>query len=178
MFQSLRIGTPLYVLHKNEPKLEVGEVIFVSQPVNQFGQTIYQQGIMNPAPATVDIKIKSNDKTIELQKLPANMSIADYGNGMVISESRDSIINELGVLRQNSERIIASIDQHKDIVSKCDALMQELNPQVKQDAERQKEMLALGERVGGLGERVGGLEKSMQNIEGLLTQILDSKKEK
>lgn len=167
MFQSLRIGTPLYVLHKNDPKLEVGEVTYVSQPVNQFGQPVYG----NAQPATVDVRIQCGDQPIELKKLPATLNIADYGNGLVVSESREAIGNEVVVLRQNSQRILESTDQHKAVVAKCDELLKELNPQVRQEAERQKE-------IESLGHRVGGLEESLERIEGLLIQSLKTKTKK
>lgn len=167
MFQSLRIGTPLYVLHKNEPKLEVGEVTYISQPTNQFGQPVYG----GTQPSTVDVRIRCGEQPIELQKLPATQTIADYGNGMVISESREAISNEVAVLRQNSQRILESTEQHTAIVRKCDELLSELNPQVKHEAERQKEMDALCQRVGGL-------ESSMERIEGLLIQTLKGKTKK
>lgn len=171
MFQNLRIGTPLYVLYKNEPKVDHGEVIFVGNPVPQFGQTTFNAGIMAQQPMTVDVKIKSGEQTIELQKLPATMSIADYGNGMVVSESRDAILNEISVLKGNSQRVIDSVEQHKKVVQKCDALLEDLNPQIRQDAERSREIEALSSRVGGL-------ESSIGRIEELLTRTLNNKKEK
>lgn len=167
MFHSLRIGTPLYVLRKNEPKLEVGEVTFVSQPVNQFNQPFYG----GTQPTTVDIKIQIGDKPMDFQKLPATFTIADCGNGVVVSESREAISNEINILRQNSQRILESTDQHKAIVRKCEELLQELNPQVRQEAERAKE-------IESLGNRVGGLEMSLERIEGLLIQSLKSKTKK
>lgn len=164
MFQSLRNGTPLYVLRKNEPKLEMGEVTFVSQPVNQFGQPVYG----GTQPATVDIKIQIADKQMDLQKLPATFTIADCGNGIVVSESRDAISNEINILRQNSQRILESTEQHKAIVQRCNELLAEINPQVKQEAERTKE-------IESLSQRVGGLENSLADIKGLLIQSLNTK---
>lgn len=165
MFQSLRIGTPLYVLHKNEPRLEVGEVTHVTTPVNQFGQPVYG----NNQPATVDVQIRCGERSIELKQLPATLAITDYGNGRVIAESRDAISNEIAVMRQNSQRILESTEQHTAIVRKCDELLQELNPQVKQEAERQRE-------IEMLGKRVGGLENSLVRIEELLIQSMKPKK--
>ena len=164
MFQSLRIGTPLYVLRKNEPKLEIGEVTFVGQPVNQFNQPVYG----GTQPATVDVNIQIGDKPMNLQKLPAMLTIADCGNGIVVSESREAISNEINILRQNSQRILESIDQHQAIVQKCNELLAEINPQVKQEAERAKE-------IESLGNRVGGLENSLAEIKGLLIQSLNTK---
>ena len=101
MFSNLRIGTPLYILHKQDPKLEIGEVTFVSQPAPQFGTT-YTSGYPMPAPKMlVDVKIKSpGGEVVDLQKLPADLSIADFGNGMVVSESRDAIYNEIDAISE------------------------------------------------------------------------------
>lgn len=139
----------------------------VSPPVPQFGQT-FSAGMPMPPQATVDVKIKSGEKTIELQKLPATLSIADYGNGLVVSETKEAILNEIEILKAASQKVIESIDYHKEMVTKCDELLVALNPQVRQEAERAKEM-------DELGKRVGGLEKSMERIEELLVRSLDGK---
>jgi hypothetical protein len=166
MFSNLRIGTPLYVLHKNEPQLEVGEVTFVSQPTPQFGTT-YNAGYPMPAPKMlVDVKIKSANGDVELQKLPAELSIADFGNGMVISESREAICNEVDTMRKASIRVIESVEQHKGIVDKCDALLAELNPQIKQEVERTKEF-------DSLKQEVGGLKENLLELKGMLSKLLN-----
>lgn len=165
MFQNLRVGTPLYVLHKNELKIETGEVTFVSQPVNQFNQVVFA----NSQPATVDISMQVDGKPIELKKIPATLTISDCGNNRVVSESREAISTELSVMKANSQRVIDSMDQHKEIVRKCDELLQELNPQIKQEAERSKE-------IESLANRVGGLESSIGRIEQMLTRSLETKK--
>lgn len=167
MFQSLRIGTPLYVLHKNEPKLEVGEVTFVSNPTPPFGQT-YSAGFPMQQQMIVDVKIKSGEQTIELKQLPATQTIADYGNGMVISESREGILTEIDTLRKNSLRVLDSIEQHKAIVEKCESFIAELNPQIKQEAERTKE-------ISNLQNEVNGLKDDMTDIKGMLTKLLNKK---
>jgi hypothetical protein len=165
MFSNLRIGTPLYVLHKNEPQLEIGEVTFVSQPTPQFGTT-YSGGYPMPSPKMlVDVKIKSSSGEVELQKLPADLTIADFGNGMVISESKDAILNEIDTLRKSSVRVIESVDMHKNIVEKCDGLLAELNPQIKQEMERTKEF-------DTLKEEVGGIKTDLVELKGMLSKLL------
>lgn len=170
MFQSLRTGTPLYVLHKNEPRLEIGEVTFVSNPTPQFGQT-YQMGTLMGQNMTVDvnIKVEGKEKPIEIKQLPAMQTIADYGNGMVICESKDAVVNEISSLKSSSQRAIESIDQHREIMRKCDALLEELNPEIRKEAERSRE-------IENLGARVGGLETSLGRIEKMLARALDTKK--
>ena len=163
MFSNLRIGTPLYILHKQDPKLEIGEVTFVSQPSPQFGAT-YSAGYPMPAPKMlVDVKIKSSSgEVVDLQKLPADLSIADFGNGMVVSESRDAIYNEIEALRKTSQRVVESMDYHQSVVGKCTDLMAELNPQVKQEAE-----------FDSLKQEVSGIKGDLQELKGMLSKFLN-----
>lgn len=135
MFQNIRVGTPLYVLHKQEPKLEIGEVMSVSVPQPQFGA--YQVGMK----MVVDVNIKVGEQPIEFQKLPADLSITDYaGNTMVVAEDRNAILNEISILRKNSEKVLESVDYHKGVLDKCTEMIETLNPAAKQEAEKQKEI--------------------------------------
>ena len=162
MFSNLRIGTPLYVLHKQEPQLEIGEVTFVSQPTPQMGTT-YNAGFQMPTPKLlVDLKIKTANGEVDLQKLPADLSIADFGNGMVVSESRDAIYNEIEALRKTSQRVVDSIEYHQTVMSKCTDLMAELNPQVKQEAE-----------FDSLKQEVCGIKGDLQELKGMLSKFLN-----
>lgn len=78
MFQSIRQGQQFFILHKGEnPRCDVGTVVSVSNPVPKYqnGYTAY------PLPQNemvVDVKVKVGDDTLDFQKLPANLSIADF----------------------------------------------------------------------------------------------------
>ena len=90
MFQNLRQGNQIYILHKdNKPSLETGSVVSVSLPMPKyqvppvFGQ---QQEMV------VDIVAKVNNADTTFQKLPASADIADFGSsGIVISASREAM---------------------------------------------------------------------------------------
>lgn len=166
MFGNLRIGTPLYVLHKNEPRLEVGEVIFVGQPIPQYGTTYSGGYPIAGQKMVVDIKVKVGEDEINLQKLPTDLQVADYiESGMVVSESRDAILVEVENIRKNSQRVIESVDEHRSILEKCDTLIQELNPQAKQDAERSKE-------IETLRSEIKGFRSDMEDIKDALARIV------
>lgn len=117
-----------------------------------------------PAPKMlVDVKIKSSGgEVVDLQKLPADLSIADFGNGMVVSESRDAIYNEIEALRKTSQRVVESMDYHQSVMSKCTDLMAELNPQVKQEAE-----------FDSLKQEVCGIKGDLQELKGMLSKFLN-----
>lgn len=153
MFQSLRTGATVFILYKNEiPRIEYGEVLTVGLPTPQFNATSYQQnGQFMPAKNVVDIKVNVNGQTVDLQKLPADSSIADFGNnGMVVSTSKDAILTEISTLRNNSQRVIESVDKHKKNIEYCDKLIEDLNPEVKKEAERREEIDNLKNEIAGL----------------------------
>lgn len=93
MFQSIRQGQQFFILHKGEnPRCDVGTVVSVSNPVPKYqnGYTAY------PLPQNemvVDVKVKVGDDTLDFQKLPANLSIADFsqvgGNVVVCLPHKD-----------------------------------------------------------------------------------------
>lgn len=158
MFQGLRSGAPLYIFYKNEPKVCVGEVVSVSTPMPQFGTT-YQNGIISPPQNFVDLKITVDGEEINLQKLPAEVTIADFGNtGMVVSESKDAILNEIDAFRNISVRALADVEKHQRNVTECDKMLAELNPHIAKEAEQAK--------------KIAGLESELSEIKAMLAQAL------
>lgn len=147
MFNNLRSGAPIYILHKQEPNVEVGEVISVGQPQPQY--PAYQNGMIQQPRTLVDVRVKVGEQTIDLQKLPSDLSVADC-NGMVVSETKESILNEVAAMSKISQSVLDSVDRHKSIVEKCSQLIEELNPEVKREAERAKELCDLRSEVGEL----------------------------
>lgn len=90
MFQTLRAGSPFYILEKGgDMRLRVAEVTAVSAPSPKF-----QTGTFMPnmgQEMIVDITAKCGDESLEFKQVPANLSIANFGTGnVVISESRDA----------------------------------------------------------------------------------------
>lgn len=142
MFSNLRTNSQVYILHKDtSPYVDVGTVISVSQPVPKFPMNNF----MNQQELVVDVTVKINDSTVTLQKLPANLDIADQGiNGnMVITTSREAMNLEVDALRQKSLSILNSVDYHKKIVQDCEVLLQRLNPEFAEQKQQKQEIDAL-----------------------------------
>lgn len=158
MFQNIRKGATLYVLNKQDATLEVGEVVNVTPPQPMYN-TQYQGGF-NPPRMCVDIEVTANGKVINLQKLSADATIDDK-NGIIVAENRDAILNEIEVLSKSSQRIIESCEYHNEIVTKCHALIAELNPQLKREAEQARE--------------INDLRQQLSDIKGMLADVLNKK---
>ena len=161
MFSNLRSGSQLYILHKDTtPYVEVGQVVSVSQPLPRY-QT---SNFMAPQELVVDIVVGVNGTNITLQKLPANLDVADQGtaNGsLFISTSREAMNNEISSLRQKSQDIVNSIDYHKKIIQDCEVLLQRLNPEFAEQKQQKQEIDTLKAQMS---EMMSGMKELMSYV--------------
>lgn len=154
MFSALRESSPFYVLYKGEhPKLQIGQVQSVTQPMTKFGTVpaIGQYGL----DTVVDVRVKINDEISEFKQLPSNLEIANFGsNNVVVSESRNAMLAEVESMIQKSQSVLESLDYHKNVLSSCEELKKELNPEWKKEKEREDKMISLESSIVQLKEMV------------------------
>ena len=151
MFSALSQGSPIYLLDKTStPEYKVGEVIGVSTPrFNSFGNT-------------VDLKIKVDDSVQEFSGIPSINSFVSYNNGkVIISETKQSIQNEVEGILQNRKNIIENIENYKQEINECEKILKQLNPQFAIDKERE-------ERLSSLETRFDGFESKLDKIFNLI----------
>lgn len=163
MFQSVRPNSPIYVFHKGDnPRLETGYV--VNQPVpkpkyqmpNAFGQ---------PQELVVDLVIKLNDITVNMNAIPAQLDIADsYSNGesLVISDSRDAMNSEILSLKQKSIDIINSVPYHKNLIVTYDKLLSDFNPEMAEKQAQQKEISDLKAQMEEMSKNMALLIRELK----------------
>ena len=138
MFQGLSQGATLYILYKNEPRMEKGRVISLNTHIPQFNPA--QPQAMFSGMVT-DLTVAVGNETVNLAGLPATASVANFPDkGMFVSEDQGMIINELTAMRDNSQRVVDSYDAHRALRDKCDALLLSLNPEKQKELQNAKEM--------------------------------------
>ena len=117
---------------------------------------------MSPQELVVDIVVNVNGNNITLQKLPANLDVADQGtaNGaLFISTSRESMNTEINSLRQKSQDIINSVDYHKKVIQDCEVLLQRLNPEFAEQKQQKQEIDTLKAQIS---EMRNGMKEIME----------------
>jgi len=141
MFQALSQGAPLYILYKNEPRMEKGRILSINTHVPQFNPA--QPQAMFGGMVT-DLTVSVGSETIPFAGLPSTASVANFPDkGMFVSEDQGMVINELTAMRDNSQRVVDSYDAHKALRDKCDALLLSLNPEKQKEMQNAKEMADL-----------------------------------
>lgn len=170
MLSGLRQGTPVYVLYKNEPRFAVGKVAQVS---NQYPPQFNFQQPINPNTMgmMVDLSIEVDGKTETYPRIPINSSIAEFPDkGVILSETRDGIVNEINVIRNASQTAIDQVELHKRIIASCDQLLLDLNPQLKHEQEQAGKIAKLEQQLAGMSDQIAALT-------GMLSKSLSKKKE-
>ena len=132
MFSNLSKGSVLYGLDtKGEAKLFTATVESVTFPRPRFNT----QNTFGQMPETVvDIIANINGERREFKQVPSNNAIADFGpDTFVLSDTRDSLMNYIASMLQNSKNIVNSVDKHKSLIAQYEKVLGELNPNVAND---------------------------------------------
>lgn len=145
MFQAMTQGATLFILHKNEPKVEMGRVVSVNTHLPQYNPN-QPQAMFNGM--VTDLTVSVGSDTIPFLGLPASASTANFADkGLFISEDQGLVVNEITTLRDNSKRIIDSYETNKDLFEKYEALLISLNPDKQREVKSAKELAALKDEL-------------------------------
>jgi hypothetical protein len=166
MFQSVRPNSPIYVFHKGDnPRLETGYVANqpIPKPKYQMPHTFGQ-----PQEMIVDLVVKLNDVSMNLNSIPANLDIADsYSNGenIVISDSREAMNSEILSLKQKSVDIVNSVPYHKNLIQVYDKLLSDFNPEMAEKQAQQQEIANLRAQMNEMSQNMALLIEQLKSKE-------------
>ena len=105
----------------------------------------------------VDIVVKVNDDKKEFVGVPSTATIHSYCD-YVISESKDSMIDEVQAMMENSKSIISNVEQHKSNITACEKILKELNPVYAKEQERDEAIDNISGRMNRIEEALARLE--------------------
>lgn len=168
MFSGLRTNSLFYILEKGEkPVLKVGQVSSVSNPSPKYGQYPTTPMFGQQMETVVDVSVKVGDETMEFKQLPSNLSIANLGQNVVVSENKDTMNAEVEAMLRNSRGILESVSYHESVIASCDSILRELNPQLAKEKAQE-------EKIVGLEDQMGKLSVALSSIQEMLAQALNS----
>lgn len=177
-FSTLRNGAPLYILNKEGiPSVNIGTITGVSAPTPKWGASM---AFGQPQEFVVDLNVKVDDKQGGFQKVPSNLDIWEYEqNGVktpyVLATTKEAINAEVNALRQQALGIINSVDHNRRVVTACDDMLKQLNPEYAEKQRQEQEIAELRAQLASQqsqvaelisllkGERVGKDEKPSKN---------------
>lgn len=150
MFQSLTQGATIPVLYKNIPRVADGRVISVNTHMPTFNPQ--QPMAMMNGPVT-DISVQVGEETLPFVGLPANGVVANFPDrGLFIATDRAAVLREIESMAMTSRQVLESVPAHQKMVQDCEALILELNPERKKEAQQTQEITALRGELAELKE--------------------------
>lgn len=116
LFKELKSNYPIFLLDRATLNFEQARVMNV--------QPNYQSVNMNRIEVNVTIQNKEGKQNTYAV---ADSEQSAYAGNLFISTSKDSIINEVNVLKIASEEVLSKVEEHKQTVEKCKNLLAELD---------------------------------------------------
>lgn len=170
MFQNLRENAQVYILHKDGRfSLEHGAVIDT-----KFRQEYVQPTRIGEFPHfenVVDLTLNIDGDRVTLTGLPANQEITDKainGEKIVVSCSRELMINEITIMRQRSIDVVKSVDFNKNIIACCDKMLNIINPEIAAKQQQDAELKTMKEQMTAMMNSMNILaEQNWQLMEQL-----------
>lgn len=175
MFQTLRVNSPIYILHKEgTPYVEQGTVVSVSNPMPKFPMPNTPMPPFGQTEMVVDIVANVNGQNISLTKLAANKDIDDSPiHNVIVTTSREAMNSEILARRQRSVDIVNSTPYHNGLIEEYDKIYKTLNPEFAEKQRRDKEMDDLR---GQVAEMSGVLRELMATIQSEKQSAKSAKK--
>ena len=171
MFSGIRQNALFYILEKGENLvLKIGQVVSVSNPQPRYNQFTTAPNFSTQPDMVVDVKVKVGEDVMDFKQLSANLNIANSGS-VVVSDSKEAMSAEVESLLLNSKQIIDSIPYHEKVLTACDTMLRELNPQFAKEKEQE-------EKIGALEERMGNIDDKLNKMFDLLSDTLERSRSK
>ena len=150
LFKEMKPGYPVYFLDKESVKAYQGKVVSVAVPrydAPKFGQISQPQTGM-----VVDVTIEANGEA-KTYTIPESTSVA-YACMVVLSSDKDGILREVEALKSEAEATLSKMETAKANVAKCDAILEEWNPQIAEKRENERRIEGIENEVKSLGQMV------------------------
>lgn len=152
MFQGLSQGATLYVLYRNEPRVADGRVVSVNTHMPTYNPN-QPMSVLNGL--VTDISVQIGNDTVPFIGLPANGSVANFPDkSMFIAIDKSSVIREVDTMMTASKQVLEQIPTHQKMVRECDALLLQLQPEKKKEAQQEKDIENLRTQLNDMTGKV------------------------
>ena len=152
-FKELKQGYPIYMLDKDKLEVKCGKV-----RENSFPRIEQMNGQRT---MVVDVSVECDGKTATYT-MPEDSCVV-YANNLVISTHQQGLTTEVEKMKEEAERILASVDRQEKIISVADDLLAQLNPTLKEKRETEQRFQKIEGRMNGVDDKLDKLLSLMQS---------------
>lgn len=115
----------------------------------------------------VDLVVKVNGALINYNSLPATLDIADSftnGDNIVIADSKEAINSEISAYKQKNQDLLNNTETYQKIVTDCDKILQDLNPEYAQKQQQQTEINVLKDQMSDMSKNLATLTSMIERL--------------
>lgn len=156
MFKDLKQGCSVHILDRDKMEYGIGKVTAVSFP------RMDMNAMTGKSSMVVDITIDWDGKSA-VYVFPENSTISNTKN-LTITPDRQLLVNELEMVKSESQRVLDSVEKHREILEKTDKLLVELNPTLREKKEIDERFDAIAKAIEGMQEVIKGQGNSIQRL--------------
>ena len=98
---------------------------------------------------------------MDFKQLPSNLSIANLGQNVVVSENKEAMNAEVEAMLRNSRSILESVSFHESVIASCDTILRELNPQLAKEKAQEEKIGVLEGQMKELGMTLGSIQEML-----------------
>ena len=142
IFRDLKAGFPIYLFDRASRKFKQGKVTTNPCPDFENGKQnvmAAMPGMPNYGARNVKVNVQTEDGKQSIYSVVDTEQTA-YSDTLVISCSKESIINEVNALKNQANDIINKMPDFKQTVKDCDQLLSELDTSLR-DQQRTNQRL-------------------------------------
>ena len=155
LFKDLRPGNCFYVLDKENAFIQKGTITNVSPPHPEAKMGMGMQQV-------VDVTVNIEGKTTTYVA-PESVSVT-YCGPFAISGDKDCILNESRSIQADCEQKIANIGNVKEILSRINVIISDLDDAFREKQENDARLLKLENMIESCDNRFSKMEKMMQGF--------------
>ena len=164
MFQNVRQGSQLYIIHTSSAALYVEPGLVESS--NNMPFMGYFPGANMPA-YPIDVTVRIGDRVVTYQRLPASAESAEgteqkTGEQVIVACSKDAVLGAIQELKQKSIDHLNSRAFHEQRIASCDSLYNQLNPEAAAKAAQEAEMAKMREEMARMRQQLDMLQNVKQ----------------
>lgn len=152
-FREIQQGYVVYLFDRQAVESKECKVLSVSAPRFENKSGIVPQMVLD---LTID---NGGEKTYVV---PENTGKA-YAGGTAIATDKESVIAEIKAMKTASESILADVQKHKEVVSKCGRLLESLDTAYKEKKENEERLTGIEDNLQKLSDMVASLLKKGGN---------------
>ena len=177
MFSNVRVNQQIYVLDKANGVFEIGSVC--EEPKTRYTQPNNPQnnqyGYPMPMPQpiqVVDLVIQTPTGRCPVQGLPMDKSFYDNeAKTLFVTEDKQQMLNEIRLLRNQSEEHVKRTPFYQDMIGKCDTWTGMIDPEAAEKKRVEQRMAQLEQSNAEQGNMLRELlEQNRQLIQQLVSK--------